>query len=345
MAKSKKRVTIKDVAEKAGVSITTVSRVLNDNYETHMRMETKEKILSTIEELGYTPDKNAQVLSRSRTDVIGIIVPDISDPFFATLVRGIEKVSNNHGLTTIIADTENSEKKESEHIKTLLSERVDGVVLVPTGTACSEPGRLIDNDIHVVLADRSIEGFSAPVVTSADEEGSYEITKYVLSLGHEKIYFIQGPQALSTSRKRLDGYKRAMESHGSGFKEKNVFQGDFTFESGLEVGNQIKDQVRDVSMALIAANDMMAIGVIRALKDSGLSVPNDVCIAGFGDEFSRNLITPKLTTVRVPAGEIGSKAAELLYEGIEGSKDLQKEPEVVNLSTELIEGETCRKVS
>ena len=136
-----------------------------------------------------------------------------------------------------------------------------------------------------------------------------------------------------------------MENHGSGFKKKNVFQGDFTFESGFKVGNQIKDQIRDASMALIAANDMMAIGVIRSLEDSGLSVPGDVSIAGFGDEFSRNLLTPRLTTVTVPAREIGSKAAELLYEGIEGRKDLQKEPEVVSLSTKLIEGETCKKAS
>lgn len=323
------KVTIREVAKRAGVSSSTVSRVLNGTAAGHMRPETKARVLQAIEELEYTPVKAARSLRRQRTQVIAVLLPDISNPFFALLARGVESVAFEEGFSTLICDSNHSVEKESRYLDILLAEGVEGIVFTPVGRPDRERiQRLLRRGVKIVGADRRVEGL--PTVEADNQGGSRELTEYVLSLGYRRIAYIAGPKEVSTAQDRLLGFQEAMKA--AGLRPVTVRLGNFTYESGYELAKAIlKTEKVDVIMC---GNDLMAIGVIRSAEDKGLRVPDDLGVTGFDHVPWSNLVRPKLTTMEVPAYQIGQKAIHWL---------LASSGESHWLAVQLIPGASCAR--
>ncbi len=322
-----KRLTICDVARLAQVSPTTVSRVLNGKDAEHMRPETKERVLRVLAELDYVPVKAARALRKNKTGVIAVLLPDVSNPFFACFTRGVEAVSFRNGVSMMICDSNHSYEKESRYLDILLEEGVDGVVFVPVDKPDERKlARLKKHGIKVVVADRRVDGW--PVVEADNAQGSYKLTKYVLSLGYRRIAYIAGPAKVSTSQDRVRGFQEAMREEG--LSPIVVEYGDFTFETGYSLAQKIFAR-GDVDLVM-CGNDLMAIGVLRAAAEQGINVPQDLGLTGFDHIRFADLVHPPLTTVEVPAYEMGEEAARLLFSSTAAGK---------TISVRIISGGTC----
>ena len=327
------KVTIREVAAYAGVSPSTVSRVLNERAENHMRPETKARVLDAIHSLDYTPVKAAQTLRRQRTKTLGILIPDIANLYFALLTRGVESVTFPRGFTTLICDSNRTQERERRYLEILLSEGVEGILYVPVGAPDERMiQRLSDQGVKIVVVDRRLP--SLPTVEATNREASCELAQYVLGLGYRRIAYVSGPEDVSTGQDRLAGFLDAL--HARSLRPVVVRRGDFTFESGYETAHRILDG--SSVEAIVAANDLMAFGAIRAAEERGLSVPRDLGVAGF-DHIPHvpyaTFMHPALTTVEVPIHEMGCEAARLVIEGGDHS---------LRLSTTMIRGGTCREV-
>lgn len=330
----KKRADIRDVAARAGVSLSTVSRVLNDRSENHMRPETREKVLEAIRDLNYAPVKAAQRLRRLRTKALGIVLPDITNLYFALLARGIESVAFERGFTTMICDSNHQPERETQYLDMLRSEDVEGIIFVPVGiTDDSTLSAVIDQGIRVVAVDRRIPGL--PIVEVDNYAASFELGEYVIGLGYRRIAYITGPEIVSTGEDRLLGLSDALASNG--IKPPVICRGDFTFESGYACGLHVLSNSR--ADAILAANDLMAFGALRAAEELKRSVPKNLGVAGF-DHVPHipyaTFMHPEMTTVEVPIYELGRKAASLL---------IDEKNESIQLPTKLIRGGTCQEQS
>ena len=326
------KVTIREVAELAGVSLSTVSRVLNGQAEKHMRPETKDRVLEAIRSLKYTPVKAAQTLRRQRTKTIGILIPDITNLYFALLARGVESVTFPRGLTTLICDSNRTRDREHRYLEILLSEGVDGILYVPVDSPNEAMiQRVQDQGIQVVGVDRRLPGL--PAVEVANRAAACELAQYILELGYRRIAYLAGPENVSTGRDRLEGFLDALR--GSDLEPAVLMQGDFTFESGYELAKQILLEDREIE-AIVAANDLMAFGALHAAEELRRSVPGDLGVAGF-DHVPHvpyaTFMHQALTTVEAPVHELGRAAASLL---------LDEKDESIQLPTQLIHGGTCR---
>jgi LacI family transcriptional regulator len=327
------RATIREVAAYAGVSPSTVSRVLNERVENHMRPETKERVLDAIRVLNYTPVKAAQTLRRQRTRTLGVLIPDIANLYFALLTRGVESVAFERGFTTLICDSNCQKERESRYLDIFLAEGVEGILFVPVGLPDERMlRRLMDQGINIVVVDRRLPDL--PTVEAENREASRELAEHILGLGYRRIGYIAGPADVSTSQDRLAGFLDALRAEG--IEPAVVQRGDFTFEAGFDCALRILEEV-DVE-AIVAANDLMAFGVLRAAEDRGRPVPKDLGVAGF-DHVPHvpyaTFMHPELTTVEVPVREMGSEAVRLLLEGTRDS---------MRMATRLIRGGTCREL-
>ncbi|MCX6093323.1 MAG: LacI family DNA-binding transcriptional regulator [Candidatus Bipolaricaulota bacterium] len=303
----RKRATIRDVALRAGVSISTVSRVINHKDSSQMRDSTRERVVDAMTALDYTPVKAARDLRRRRTHVVALLVPDISNPFFSLLARGVEAAGSKVGYSTLICDSNNSEDEEQQHMSILLRQNVDGVILVPVGRPDrASLERLDRSNIPVVTADRRAPGI--PHVEADNTGGSRDLAKCLLGLGYRRVAYLGGPQEVSTAEDRLQGFLDGLAEGGAA--PVAVRRGDFTYDSGVSLGTEIlRDRRLD---AVVAGNDLMAIGVLHAAIAVGRRVPEDLGVAGFDDIQWAALVRPRLTTVRVPFLEIGQCAARAL---------------------------------
>jgi LacI family transcriptional regulator len=333
------KITIKEVAKKAGVSTTTVSRVMNGNDEGHMKVETKQKILKVIEELNYIPNKHARSIRSKKTGIIGVIIPDISNPFFSLMVRGIQLVTMQKQFSLIICDSMNSLKKEVICLETLLKERVDGVILVSSGIVNHEVEKLVNEGIRIVLADRKLKNADLSFVGSDALYDGNLITKYLINIGYTEIGFIKGPTQTSTNNKRFEAYIRTMEKYGLPINKSYIFQGDSTFDDGFRIGINLIEKLKKLPQALIVSNDIMAIGVTRAFEEKGIEIPKEIGISSFDNIFS--YMKPTLTTVHIPAKEIGKEAASLLINDLKRKKS-KKESKFVE--TKLVIGQTTKQI-
>lgn len=323
----KERPTILDVARLARVSPTTVSRVINGKDHKHMRPETKERVLRALSELDYVPAKTARALRKRKTDMIAVLLPDVSNHFFASLARGVEAVSYQNKISVIICDSNHSRDKEARYLDILLNEGVEGVVFVPVDKPDKKRLlRLKRHGIKVVVADRRVNDW--PVVEADNWGGSYNLTKYVVSLGYRRIAYIAGPPNVSTSQDRLRGFQEAMRE--AALQPIVIQHGDFTFETGYALTQQILAS-HEVEL-IMCGNDLMAIGALRAAMERGIEVPHDLGITGFDHIQFADLVYPPLTTVEVPVYEMGKEAARLLLSSTAASK---------KLDVEVILGGTC----
>jgi LacI family transcriptional regulator len=301
--------TMNDVARVAEVSIATVSHVVNGTR--FVSPERVERVHAAMLELDYTPDATARSLRVGRTDTIGLVIPDNSNPFFAELARWIEDAGFEAGYTTILANSNERPYRERRYIATLLSKRVDGLIITPT--AQSDDKALIASlrraRIPIVLMDRDMALPMADVVLYDDAAGSEDVARHLLELGHTRFACVAEPPGVPAER--LEGFRRALREAGVTLDDDAVVSGDFHFAGGREATARLLATSKPFT-ALFAANDLMAAGAIRELTGHGLSVPRDVSVVGFDDAPIAEMISPPLTTVRQPLRDMADIAVSLL---------------------------------
>lgn len=332
--------TIKDVARLAGVSKTTVSRVINDNSK--VKPETKARVLQAVKELGYTPNSIARALRIKKSEVVGVLIPReveyvFSDPFFPEIIKGITTVLNLHNLNLRLIMSDSESKQREIHSRLVKNRRIDGVILV-----CSRFGdkRHILKLKRVSLPCVLIGRFPLERVNYVDcdnREGAYNAVEHLINLGHRRIGFISGSFDFIGGVDRFEGYKMALEKHNLEYDNELVVKGDWTREGGYEAMGELLSRTR-IPTAIFTANDQMAAGAVKAIKERGLQIPKDMAIVGFSDTQFASYIEPPLTTVKEPAYEEGAMAAEMLIKLINSQK--VKQPQVI-VPTKLVIRESC----
>lgn len=306
--------TIKDVARHAGVSTMTVSRVINNSG--YASAETRAKVERAIDELGFVPNALARHLRSKATRSLALVLPDITNPFFTTIARGVEDVAAAHEFAVFLCNTDESLEEESRCIEMLVQRQIDGVALVPAGSSQESFKLLRARNVPVVALDRRVST-SVDQVRSDSEAGAHRLVCHLLALGHTRIAMLTGRRSISTSADRIAGFRRALEEHGIPFDPAFVRFGGYEFEGGYAMARELLG-MPSLPTAIFAANDLIAFGAIRALGEAGLSVPQDVSIVCFDDLLERWLPDPFLTVVEQGAYEIGRQGAELILERIEG---------------------------
>lgn len=327
------RLTIYTVAEKAGVSIATVSRVLNNSPK--VKEETKAKVLRVIEELGYQPSASARGLALNRTEIIALIFPDISGPFYSEVIRGVESEASQHNYNLLIYGTYG--KARSARFLRLLPTRVDGLILMTRSVEDEYIFYLHRRQIPFVLLDREIDEIEADCVLTNNVEGAYRAVEHLLQHGYQQVAFISGPADSPDSNARLEGYRQALQNHGLPLLSPLVERGDFLQPGGYQAMSRLLDRA-DLPLAVFVANDEMAIGTIEAVRGRGLSVPDDVAIVGFDDIQMTPYVQPPLTTVRQPIRDFGVLAVQMLLRRI---NDPETKAETIVLPTQLIIRRSC----
>jgi len=325
------RATIKDVAQLAQVSTTTVSHVVNNTRA--VNPATRARVLGAMSTLGYQPNILARSLRKGVTKTIGLIVPDASNPFFAEVARKIEDLGFKQGYSVILCNSDNDPIKQTSYINTLLAKRVDGVIFISSDSAPSDLSRLVDNHIPLVVADRDVSLEFADVVLLDNERAGYEATRHLLELGHRNIACITGPYDLSPSMQRMEGFKRCLSEFGIQFQPQLIQTGDFSIQSG-KVATLRLLSAGPKPTAIFALNDMMAIGAMSAVNQAGLSIPGDMSLIGFDNIELAGMVTPSLTTVAQPIPEIARQATSLLIERLAGTRNGSNQK--VILSAELL---------
>ncbi|MBK8021235.1 MAG: LacI family DNA-binding transcriptional regulator [Chloroflexi bacterium] len=330
--------TIRQVADHVGVSPATVSRVLN-GYP-HIRDELRQSVLDAIAELGYKPNRVAQRLRASRSRLIGIIVTDITNPFFNTIMAGIEQTFYSHGYSVLMSNTAGDMRKELGYLEMMKNEEVAGLVIAPTSEDVKHVVDTAEAGLPVVIIDRRIKGDKArhlDMVLADNTEGAFNAVTHLIRLGHRRIGMIGGPQHLTSGRERLEGYRQAMRSAGLTVSKKWIRLGDHRYDSGFELLHQLLECDPPVT-AIFASNNMMTLGALNALHQRGKRIPEDIAIVGFDDMGWSPSLNPPLTAVSQPTAEIGTLAAELLLERI-SRPDLPVR--LMTLKTELMIRESC----
>ena len=301
--------TIYDVAKRAKVSVATVSAVLNDSAFVSDGL--KARVQTAVHALGYEPNLLARGLAKQRTQTLGMIVPDIANPFFPEVVRGAEDKAHAAGYTLLIASSDNDLKKEEVYLRLFLAKRVDGVILTkaPGQMPKAVARAFAKSHVPIVLLARAIPGFKADVVEMDDKAAAYEGVTHLLRLGFRRIGLIGGLSGVSTTKRRLDGYRAALRDRGLPVDAALIVEGDFRVESGYRAGLELLKVRPD---AVFIANYLMSVGFMRALRQYRLRCPEDVAIVTCDDHAWLDAFSPRLTTVDLPKRELGEAAAQLL---------------------------------
>ena len=327
-------VTLADVARRAGVSVATASRVINDTPYT-IAPELRERVLAAVRELRYVPNAHARALARSSSGVIGVIVHDVSDPYFAEVTRGLQRVATAHGRLVTICNSYRVPRRELDYLRLLRAQRVDGLVYTGSGyldetfnRALEEHLRaLVDDGARVVLLARHelAEPDAVDALLPDNVGGSKALGAFLAEAGHREVGVIAGPPELSTTVDRLRGLRDGLATGGVALPDSRVVHGDFTRGAGAD---GVRALLRDGAplSAVVALNDAMAVGALRELRRAGLRVPDDLSLTGFGDMPIARDVTPALTTVRLPLDDMGARAMALLREERPAATDGRPRP-------------------
>ena len=333
------RVTIQDVARHANVSPMTVSRVANESP--HVSPETRRRVEAAIQELGYVPNRLAQSLIRRRTKAIGLIVPDVANPFFTLLVRGAEDVAWRSGYHVILSNTQADLERERGYVEDMLAFRVDGILIAPVGDRSRSNLQLLTrNAVPLVLVDRSVAGFRADVVQGDSVAGAERLVQHLVSLGHRRIGMVTEGLEVSTSRDRVAGYRRALEAAGVDAEPELVAVGASATDprTGHDGALTLLD-LPEPPTAILAVNNVLAIGVVEAARERRLEVPQDLAVVCFDDIEHVSRLYPFLTVMAQPAQTFGTLAMQLLLDRISGGGEAH--PQTVVLPAEFTVRASC----
>jgi len=317
--------TIYDVAREAGVAPSTVSYVLNNTKK--VKESTRKRVMKAVEKLDYTPSSIARSLKTKTTSTIGIILPDISNPFFSEITKGIEDVANDYGYTVFICNTYENPQKEEKYLNTFLSKNIDGLILVSTSTQDFDNLKL---HIPIVAVDRKVTIDSAKYgyISVDNRKGGFEATSYLLDKVTGKVLAVSGPVCINTYAERISGYRTALEKRGISSSKGGVFEvlkDHISIDGGFKMmKSMIQKGIIRSGDGVFATNDLIAIGAIRALQNNGFQVPGDIKIIGFDDIYPSSLITPALATIAQPKYKMGAEAMRMLYRFMLNEKNVKK---------------------
>ena len=309
-------VTLRDVAARAGVHPATASRALNPETRILVSEDTAQRVLDAAEALGYTPNPVARSLRTRRSHTVGVLIPDLNNPLFPPIVRGLEDRLAANGYVALIGNTDSDDQRERMVFDQMRARHVDGLVLATARLRHPLLAEASRADLPVVLINRLAQDYSFPSVSVDNERGVRMAVGHLAALGHRRIAHIAGPQETSTGLSRYRGFVTAMESGGLPVDgDLVVFAKSYTVEEGERCSRLLLDRGAGCT-AIAAANDMLAVGCYAALDESGLNCPEDISVVGFNDMPFIDRLRPPLTTIRFPHYQVGTEAAQLLLERI-----------------------------
>jgi LacI family transcriptional regulator len=301
---------LKDIARHLNLSVSTVSRVLNGTGR--VSKETKELILKTIKELNYQPNEIARSLKRKRANIIGVIVPDISNNFYSAVIKGIEKVASENEHMIIVCNSDENISKEEDYIQILLQKQVAGLIIATVGGNTELFNQYRGSGVPVVFFDNlPLMKENYDVVTIDNKKASYTLTAHFIEQGYDKLAIITGPLRQSSSIERLEGFKKCVEDKGISIDERWIGVGEFKMESGYDIMKSWLEESESPS-ALLAANNFLAYGAIKAIQEKGLRIPEDIALACFDAKDDTGIIKPQITSINQPAYDIGTIAADII---------------------------------
>ena len=302
--------TMRDVANHVGVSIATVSHVINNTR--YVSEELRQRIMEAMDELGYQRNALARALRSKQSHTLGVIVPDITNPFFAELTRDIEDIAFAQGFSVILCNSNSDLGKEILHTKHLNEKQVDGVIFVAAGEHSEHIYTLQKRGIATVLIERGgAEDLDAVLIDN--KQGGYKATQHLLELGHRHIACIAGPSKHTLRAHRVTGYRQALQDAGVSVREELIVNGDFTTGGGYQLATELLTAVSPPPTAIFACNDLMAMGAIRAARENGYIVPDDLSVVGFDNISLASVMHPALTTVALPICDLGQTAVHILF--------------------------------
>src|SRR6202171_3101924 len=333
--KSAKAASIYDVARESGVSVFTVSAVVNK--KSHVGKKLLERVESAIQKLNYRPNLVARSLAKQRTHTIGMIVPDIANPFFPMVVRGAEDAAQKHGYNLLLCNSDDSLEKEERAIELLLSKRVDGILLTKAAEDFRAPLRQMMKEVKVpfVLVMRIYAKLTADSVITDDYQGAYDAVSHLARSGRQRIGLISGPLKVSNAVARWQGFHDSLKAMGLPFDKELIVEGDYRIESGYRAGHALLSHRPD---GIYVANHLMTVGLLQAAEEIGMRCPEDFGLVSFDDYPWLGIFRPRLTTVELPKHQLGSESAELLITRIAGDRS---KPVLRKLQPELRIRESC----
>lgn len=321
--------TIYDVAKVAGVSIATVSKVINNTGQ--ISEKTRQRVLEVMKSLNYLPSAIASALTGKGTYTIGLLIPDLANPFFAEIARSVEDRGQELGFSVIMCSTDNNPEKEAKYFSLLKQKWVDGIILASGLQNESILTEYIDQNFPVALIAQDILTLTVDTVSVDDFMGGYQATSYLISLGHKKIGLL-AENNLHSSKQRVGGYRSALEEKGIPFDEGLLYLSDSSLEASIQQAGRILDRSERPS-AIFASNDLLAIGIIQAARQRGILIPNELSLIGFDNTILAKTSDPALTTIAQPIREIGSLGVDFIIEKIKGKKNKKKrillQPEII----------------
>jgi len=318
------------VAERAGVSVNTASRAINNKSD--INEETKKRILKVAQELGYVQNATAVALRTKKTRTLGVVIADNRNPFYAEVLNGMEMAAKEKNYHIILVNTQRDYKKEEEAINLLLAKRVDGLLITPVQDRDDDIKNLIDANIPFVVVGRDFENIEVDAVYNDEVKGGFLATEYLIKKGHKRIALIDGFLYKSPAKGRLEGYKRALNKYKIPSDDSLISVGDINIEDGYERTKQMLEKNLDFT-AIFVYNDMMAFGAMQAIKEKSLGIPEDIGLVSYDDIPFSSLISPPLTTIRLKKQDLGVESLKLLLSRING---IRKKVKKVMLNVELI---------
>jgi DNA-binding LacI/PurR family transcriptional regulator len=332
-----KQPTIYDVAKEAGVAISTVSKVLNNTGS--IGAKTRKKVEETMRKLNYQPSVAASVKKRIQT--IGLLIPNIADPFMAEIARTIEDHGRKFGFSLIICSTDNDLDNEMEYVSILKQKYIDGIIIATGLKNTAALKELISNEIPVALLAREVPSLAVNTVVVNDFLGAFEATSYLIKLGHQKIAMVTEDIYFPVTKSRLDGYKQALEQADINYNENLVAINNTGFTDALDSTVKLLN-LPEPPTAIFASTEPLAIGAMQGARESGFDIPKDISIVGFDNSILAKMCYPQLTTVSQPIQEMGKKIIELLVEEIKDPKKLKQR---IVMSPELVIRGTASEIN
>ncbi len=318
-------VTLRDVAREAGVHVSTASRALNSETRDVVNSATVKRVLAAADRLGYKPNPMARGLRKNRTMTVGIVIPDIENPLFGPIIAGCGQALGAEGYSLLIANADReSESHTREIIRALLERRVDGMIVATAARSDDLIAELVESGVLMVLVNRATEGLPVPAILGDDIAGIGLAVDHLVDLGHRRIAHVAGPQHLSTGMGRYQAFLTRMQSLGLDVDPSVIEPASwYQVDPGYKACRQLLERRPDLT-AIVAANDLIALGCYLAVRESGLEVPGDVSITGYNDMPLVDLVQPAMTSVRVPYRQMGVEAAEMLLSQLSAGADNER---------------------
>ncbi|MEO8398310.1 MAG: LacI family DNA-binding transcriptional regulator [Ignavibacteriaceae bacterium] len=336
-------ITIKEIAERANVSIATVSRALNNDK--NVRPKTRQTILSVAKDLDYKPNILARSLAKNKSNIIGVVLPDVDGEFFSEIVHGVDEVAYSGGFHTIVASSHSRRSIVESMIRFMGESLVRGIIIIAPTISEQIRDILLSSRIPILIINSKSDQLGHDSVSIDNFQGAYSMTEYLINCGYKNIAHIKGPYNNDDAIQRTQGFNAALKKYNIPIHSEWMINGEFTAQSGKDGCRRLLTMSSRPEV-IFAANDMMALGCYKAIRSFGLKIPEDIGVAGFDDIFISQFLTPRLTTVHVPISEIGKTAATSLLDRIENRNgDNSVNIKNLKISTGLVIGGSCNTIN